>query len=237
MAPKIYGIEHIVYLVIVISLMVVGLILIKKFINTEKKLSWLIRCLGLGLFIAIMWNRTTINIGRDNFFASFLPGSFCGATSLFLSIAAMSLKKNHAVFHWLVYVGLLGGLITIFYPDFIGQADSIFYGMTISGLAHHTVMVFLAIVMIFSGYVKPDIKKWYYLFLGLAIHMCYGLFLITVLGYTDASHIYTPLLEGTPLNWIGLGLFLLPLHLSLLFGWRFILNKKPKILFLQPSDI
>lgn len=237
MAPKIYGIEHILYLIICITLMVLGFFLIKKYINTEKKLSWLIRFLGLGLFIAIIWNRTSINIGRESFFASFLPGSFCGATSLFLAIAAMSLKKNHAIFHCLVYVGLLGGLITIFYPDFIGQSDSFFYPMTISGLAHHTVMVFLTIVMIFTGYVKPDFKKWYYLFLGLAMYMCYGLFLITVLNYSDAMHIFTPLLGGTPLNWIVLGLILLPLHLLLLMGWRFVFNKNSGILFLKNSNL
>ena len=78
MAPKIYGIEHILYLIICIILMVLGFFLIKKYINTEKKLSWLIRFLGLSLFIAIMWNRTSINIGRESFFARFLPGSFCG---------------------------------------------------------------------------------------------------------------------------------------------------------------
>lgn len=233
MAPKIYGIEHILYLVICLTLMSLGLILIKKYINTEKKLERLIRILGFFLFVAIMWNRISIRIGKEDFWTGFLPGSFCGATSLFLSIAAMTLKRNYAIFHCLVYVGLLGGLITIFYPDFIGQADSIFYPMTISGLAHHTVMVFLTIVMIFSGYVKPELKKWHYLFLGLAVVMCYGLFLITILGYSDALHIHNPLLEGTPLNWIGLGVIFLPLHFFLLIMWRFVLNKKPEILFLK----
>ncbi|MFA6375282.1 MAG: hypothetical protein WCY04_03545 [Bacilli bacterium] len=233
MAPRIFGIEHILYLFVCILLMSLFLILIKKYIHSEKKLNILIRALGFILFIAIMWNRISININKENFFAGFLPGSFCGATSLFLSIAAMVLKKNHAAFYCLIYVGLLGGLVTIFYPDFIGQAESFFYPMTISGLVHHTVMVFLIMIMIFSGYVQPDLNKWYYLFLGLALYMCYGLLLITVLGYGDAMHIYTPLLEGTALNWIVLGLLFLPIHLGFLICWRYIVRKKPQVLFLK----
>lgn len=235
MVPKIFGIEHILYLIVSLSVMFIGFVLIKKFINSEKKLRWLIRGLGFCLFAAIVWNRTTINWGREVFFASFLPSSFCGATSLFLAIAAMTLKKNHAVFHCLVYVGLLGGLITFFYPEFIGQNESFFYPMTISGLVHHTVTIFLTIVMVFTGYVQPEFKKWHYLFIGLSMYMCYGLFLITVLGYGDATHIYKPLLSGTPLNWLVLGILMLPIHLSLLWGWSVLFRKTPKLLFLKNS--
>jgi len=130
---------------------------------------------------------------------------------LVFSLSALIFKKNSNIFHCLVYCGLLGGTLTLAYPDFIGQSDSIWYPMTISGLVHHTVMLFLGILMIRTGYMKPELKKWYILPIGLSFYMSFGLFLITYLGYNDAIQIYTPVLEDTPLDWLVLGVLFMSL--------------------------
>lgn len=227
--PQIYGIEHIIYLIITISMMVVATLLIKKYVHTEQQLTFVIKIIGGLLLVAILWNRWSVSYYRSGFNA-FLPGSFCGASSLFFALSTLFLKKNQAPFHCLIYIGMLGGLITIVYPDFIGQADSVLYPPTISGLLHHTIMFYLAVLMIITGYVKPNLKKWHYLPLGLSLYMTYGLFLVTVLGYGDAMLIYSPILEGTPLNWIVCGAMMLCLHFLFLLGWNRYQRKIPLLL-------
>jgi hypothetical protein len=225
--PEIYGIEHILYLIVVFSMMAIAFILIRKKVKTETGLDRTIRITGGLLLACIVWNRLSIAWLRDGW-DSLIPGSFCGLTSLVFSLATLIFRKNSPVFHCLVYCGLLGGTLTLAYPDFIGQADSIWYPMTISGLAHHTVMLFLAILMIRTGWMKPELKKWPILPIGLSFYMSFGLFLITYLGYGDAIHIYTPILEDTPLDWLILGILFLGLVAIFLFVWD-RLEKKQRI--------
>lgn len=223
--PKVYGWEHLLYLFIIIFLMTLGFIWIKKHIKSEEQILKTIKVIGFILFLAIVWNRVSIAYLRDGF-QSILPGTFCGATSLALSISAMIFKKDHIVFHCVAFVGLLGGLLTMIYPDFIGQSNSIFYPMTISGLVHHSVMVFLVLVMFQTGFIKPTVKKFYVLPLGLCIYVTYGIFLISILGYHDSMYIYEPILEETSLNWLVLGLIYLPLHFIFLWTLEKLSTKK-----------
>lgn len=223
--PHVYGIEHFLYLFVVLILYTLGFYFIKKYIKTEKQVSFVIKAIGVLLLLSIIWNRISIAILRDGW-DNLLPATFCGATSLALSLSAIFLRKDHPVFHSVAFIGFLGGLITLIYPDFIGQSDSIFYPMTISGLWHHTVMVFLVLVMIWKGYLVPTKKKWYLLPLGLAVYMMYGIFLITELGYNDAMYIYEPILEGTKLNWFVLGVIFLPYHFIFVSGFDYFRSRK-----------
>ncbi len=223
MPPQVYGWQHLVYLGIVIFLMILGIHLILKYVQKEKYV-FVVKITGLVLLAAILWNRISICLLRDGF-KSFLPGTYCGASSFALSLAVIFLKKDHKALHCLAYVGLLGGLLTLFYPDFIAQDISFFYPMTISGLVHHTIMVFLIILMIFTGYLKPNLKKWYLLPLGLSIYLTYGIFLITILKYNDAMLIFKPILSGTKLNWFYIGMLFLPFHASFLLVWETLKKK------------
>ncbi|MDD4000580.1 MAG: YwaF family protein [Bacilli bacterium] len=226
MPPQVYGWQHLVYLVIVLLLITFGIFLILRFVSKEKY-PLVIKIIGIVLLAAIIWNRVSICLLRSGF-KNFLPSSFCGTTSMALSLSAIFLKKNSKAFHSLAYVGLLGGLLTLFYPDFIGQDLSFFYPMTISGLVHHSIMIFLVLVMLVTGYLEPSLKKWYLLPVGLSMFMTYGIFLITIIGYNDAMLIYNPILAGTKLNWFYIGLIFLPFHALFLIAWEVINNKRLK---------
>jgi hypothetical protein len=227
--PQIYGIEHIIYLLIVIPLMIVSTLWIRRVATTEEKLQKIIKIIGILGLIAITVNRISVSYLKDGF-DKILPGTFCGTSSLMLALSAVIFKKDSIVFHSVLYVGLLGGLLTLFYPEFIGQGPTFFYPMTITAMIHHTLMVFLAWIMLASGYVRPTLSKWKYLPIGLSFYMSYGLFLITVLGYHDALYIYEPILPDTFLNWAGLGSLLLPVHAIFLWVWdRYLKNVFPII--------
>lgn len=217
--PAIYGLEHIIYLIIVITLMIIGIILIIKKAKTEKQVTLVIKLIALLLLSVILWNRISIAVGHDDI-RLFLPDSFCGTSSLVLSLAVLFFKKNNVILHFVSYIGFVGGSITLFYPDFIGQADSIFYPMTISGLLHHTVMVFLVLAMVITKYLQPSLKKWKYVPIGLSFFMTYGIFLITVIGLDDAMYIMKPVLPGTILNWFVLGLLFIPAQFIFLIIWE-----------------
>lgn len=217
--PKVFGVEHILYLFVVFGMMALAYYFIRKNVKTERGLERTIRVIGAILLASIIWNRLSIAILRDGW-DSLIPGSFCGLTSLSFSLSALIFKKNSPVFHCLAYCAILGGLITLAYPDFIGQSSTIWYPMTISGLWHHTVMLFLGVLMLLTGYVKPELRKWHLLPIGLAFYVCMGLFEITHLGYDDAMEIFNPILSGTPFDWFVMGCIFLPVHALFLLGWE-----------------
>lgn len=219
MAPQLYGWQHILYLAITITLMTALWITIKKCARSERAVRIAVKLTALVLLAMILWNRWSICYYRDGF-AFFLPQSFCGFSSLALALSVLLLPKDSAVLHCVTYVSILGGTVTMFYPDFIGQNESFLYPMTISGMLHHTVAVFLGVSLIMTGYLVPRLKKWVYLPLGLCVYIAYGMLLITALGYSDAMQLYTPLIEGTVLTWYFTGFLFCLLHFGFLFVWE-----------------
>ena len=225
--PQIFGIEHLVYLIITVPATVALLVFYTRKSADTRLIDHVVRTSGAVLLVAITVNRLSI-AWLDADFGKIMPGTFCGASSLALALGAVFLKRNHPFFHCVAYIGLLGGLITLVYPDFIGQADSVFYPKTITGLLHHSIIVFLALFMVSTGYVKPELKKWHYLPIGLSIYMAYGLFLITMLGYDDAMLIHRPILEGTPLNWFVMGVLVVSLHVVFLLIHQTIVSERKR---------
>jgi hypothetical protein len=223
--PEVFGWEHFLYLAVVIPVMAAGLWWVKRHLRDERRVDMAVKIVGFVLLGAIIWNRLSVAILRSGFNA-ILPGTFCGTSSMLLSASAIVFKRNHPVFHSIAYTGLLGGLLTLIYPEFIGQAPSVFYPMTISAMVHHTIMVFLVAMMLMTGFLRPELKKWFILPLGLCVYMSYGLFLITVLGYADAMYIHEPILEGTILDWFVLGMMFLAAHALALFVWDRIHKKR-----------
>ena len=207
--PKIMGIEHILYLIFWITMGVSTIYFIKRKVKDERTLTLITKGVGVLLLLAITWNRVSIAVVGKNSL-KLLPDSFCGTCSLVFALAVILGKKDNIVLHGVAYMGVVGGLITIFYPDFIGQAPSIFHSRTISGLIHHTLMVYLFFLMLLTKYLRPTYKKWYAVVLTGSCFITYGLFLIKALGLPDAMQIENPILSGTKLYWYALcGIFLL----------------------------
>lgn len=214
--PQIFGWEHLTYVAIVTVVMISLFYWMQSF--DEAKNQRMIKITAVLLLLAIIWNR--VSITQKNGITALLPDSYCGTSSLCLALITLTLRKDHPALHSVAYVGLIGGFLTLIYPDFIGQHHSIFYPMTISGLLHHTISVFLVMIMLKTGYLKPKLKKWYLLPIGLSFYLSYGIFLITIVGLNDAFYIYQPVLENTPFNWFVLGIILLPTHVVILYLWE-----------------
>lgn len=204
MPAVVFGIEHFTYIGITAILASVGLICAKKFAKTEKTQNIILKSIALALFISILTNRLSqvFRYETTNWIAIF-PDSYCGMTSLVLSLAVLFGKKDNNVLHFVWILGLFGGISTVIYPAFIGQGPTVFYLPTISGLLHHSFSATLAVALLLFNQIHITYKKWYCTLFGFACYLAFGAFLIGFFGLEDAFHIYTPLLSDTPLTtWV-----------------------------------
>lgn len=204
MPAQLFGIEHFLYIGITTFIAVLVLILTKRYAKTERQQTIFVKVLGLLLFIAILTNRLS-QVFRYGLvrWEQIFPDSYCGMTSLVLSLAVIFGKKDNDVLHFVWLLGIFGGISTVIYPAFIGQGPTIFYLPTISGLLHHSLSAMAVVSLLLFNWIKITYKKWYCTLFGFTCYLSFGAFLIGCMGITDAFHIYTPLLDGTPLTtWV-----------------------------------
>lgn len=226
---KIFGWEHLTYLAVFVVLSVVGLFCAKKFAKTEKSQRIVLKSIALVLLIAILTNRISIALKTETpNWSQLIPDSYCGMSSLVLSLSVLLGKKDNNVLHFVWFIALLGGTITMFYPDFLAQNPSIFYIPTISGLLHHSISIVMVIALFLFNYINVTYKKWYCTPIGFAGYITIGAFLMGVFGRSDAFHIINPLLSGTPLNtWVIMPIYAVVYGLVLL-GFELVRKYKNK---------
>lgn len=204
MPAKLYGVEHFAYIGITAVLAAAGLICAKKYAKGEKSQAIVLKGLAIALLVAILTNRLSQVFRYDTVrWVEIIPESYCGLTSLVLSLAVLFGKKDNDAYHFLWILALFGGVSTVIYPAFIGQGPTIFYLPTISGLAHHSLSAMLSVALLLFNQIRITYKKWYCTLFGFTCYLTLGAFLIGSLGLSDAFHIYTPLISGTPLTtWV-----------------------------------
>ena len=204
MPAQLYGIEHFTYIGITTAIAVVILLGAKKYAKTEKSQAIVLKCLGFVLFVSILTNRLSQVFRYSEVrWEQIIPDSYCGMTSLVLSLSVMFGKKDNGALHFLWVLALFGGISTVIYPAFIDQGPTIFYLPTISGLLHHSICALVGVAVLMFNYIHITYKKWHYTFFGFCAYITCGAFLIAVFKLPDAFHIYEPLLSDTPLTtWV-----------------------------------
>lgn len=222
MAPQLYGTEHILYIIISAVIAAGVLLLCKKHAETERAQKIVLQVLATLLFVAILTNRLSQVFRYDQVrWYCIIPDSFCGMTSLVLSLGVLSGKKNNSTLHFTWLLALFGGISTVAYATFLDQDISFFYLPTISGLLHHSLSATLSVAILMFKYIDITYKKWYCTFFGFTAYLTVGAFLMQTFDMSDAFHIAEPLIPGTPLTaWVmapmyavGYGLVLLVVEL------------------------
>lgn len=220
--PKIFGIEHLLYVAIFFVIALATTILFKKFLKNESSIKVMIKVIAGLLLVWQIINRLSVCFMRNGGSLKMaLPNSFCSLSGIVLALAVLFGKKDSKIFNFIVYVAFIGGLLTIIYPDFVDQSNSIFYLPTISGLLYHTLMLWLSILLVMFKWFTPTLKKWYFLPLGLCCFMTYGLFLKDALG-VGAMYIGTPLISGTIFTWYFVGLLVLLLSYAIMLTFDLV---------------
>ena len=204
MPAELFGIEHILY--IIISTVICGsfVVLAYKFAKKENIKVIILKVVGILLFISIMTNRLSqVFRYSDTRWYLIFPDSYCGMTSLVLSLAVIFGKKDNCVLHFVWLLGIFGGISTVIYATFVGQGPTIFYLPTISGLLHHSFSATLVVMLLLFKQINITYKKWYYSLFGFTCYLTIGAFLMSVFGMSDAFHIAEPLIPDTFLTtWV-----------------------------------
>lgn len=204
MNPQLFGMEHILYIIITTLLGSAALLLAKKFAKTEKTQVHILKLMAALLFAAIMTNRLSqvFRYGDVRWYC-IIPDSICGMTSLVLSLGVLFGKKDNGAVHFAWLLGLFGGISTVIYATFVGQDASFFYLPTISGLLHHSFAAMLSVAVLMFRYIEISYKKWQCTLLGFMGYVTVGAFLMNTFDLSDAMHLAEPLLDGTPLTiWV-----------------------------------
>lgn len=204
MNPQLFGIEHILYIVLSTLLGSALLLEAKKLAKTERHQKAALKSLAFLLFIAIMTNRLSqVFRYEDVRWYCIIPDSFCGMTSLVLALAVLFGKRDNHVLHFVWLLGLFGGISTVIYATFVGQGPTLFYLPTISGLLHHSLCAMVVVALFLFRQIDITYKKWYCTFFGFTAYITLGAFLMQTFHLSDAFHIAEPLIPDTPLTaWV-----------------------------------
>ena len=225
MNPRLFGIEHILYIVISTLVCSSVLLIAKKKVKTERSIQIFLKSIASALLIAIIVNRLS---HETVYWYLITPDSFCGMTSLVLALAVLFGKRDNNVYHFVWILGIFGGVSTVIYASFVGQGPSIFYLPTISGLVHHSLAATVAVALLLFHQIDITYKKWYCTFFGFTAYLTVGAFLMQTFDMSDAYHIAEPLLPGTPLTaWVMAPIYAVCYGLILLIV-ELVKNKKAK---------
>ena len=152
MNPQVFGKEHIIYIIVSITVAFLVCFLSKRFAKTDKTKTLVIKIAAAVLFVIIFTNRLALVFEYEKAdWMELITDSVCSTTSYVLSISLLVGKKDNKILHFIWLVALGGGVITTFYPNFIGQHPSFLYPPTILGMMHHT---WSAIVIILVFLIK-----------------------------------------------------------------------------------
>lgn len=228
MNPQLFGIEHILYIVISTVLGGLALLIAKRFAKTDKSRTAVIKVLAALLFVSIMANRLSqVFRYEDIRWYCIIPDSICGMTSLVFSLGVLLGKRDNGVLHAMWLPGLFGGISTVIYATFVSQGASIFYLPTISGLLHHSFCAMLVVALFLFKQIDITYKKWYWTLIGFMFYVTVGAFLMQTFHMSDAMHIAEPLLPDTPLTiWVMMPMYAVAYVLILLIAE--IVQKKKK---------
>ncbi|MBO5909799.1 MAG: YwaF family protein [Clostridia bacterium] len=202
---NVFGSVHLIYIAITLPLSAGGLFLAKKYAKSERSQKIILKSIAALLLVWIILNRLSQVFRYSEVrWEQIIPDSFCGMTSLVLSLAVLFGKRDNHVYHFVWALGLSGALITIFYPTFLDQGPSVFYLPTISGLLHHSITLVMVVALFLFDQIYLTYRKWYCTLFGFTSYLTLGAFQISVLGLSDSFHIMEPMLDGTPLTAWGI---------------------------------
>lgn len=235
MRAKLYGPEHIIYLVCCACVFAAVITVAVLVCKTDKQKKILIRSVAGALLATIIANRISLAVWDNNGIGALelLPNTYCGMTSLALAVAVLIGKPHDKSYDFFLYVEIVGGLATMFYSNFLDQGPTFMFFPTITGMMHHSIGVLLCILLCVCGWFTPSLARWKMYPIGMSIYTIYGLFLLDVLKIPYTMQIDTPIIPHTPLKWW----FILIVGSALVFVFELVFELVKKRLALKRAEI
>ena len=198
--PEIFGWQHLIILGVFLVVFLVTTLLSKKLLRTGKQQTILIKIIAGLLLASVIANRISVAIKSNNLVYA-TPYTYCSMSSLVISLLVLLGKPDMKAFQCFWYMAFVGGIVTMIYPDFIGQNASVLFPATITGILHHAFDIILCVIMLQFKWFTPSLKTCYYFPMMFCSYIVIGLFAIKILNFGNAMCINGPLLSGTPLYW------------------------------------
>ncbi|MEG2917450.1 MAG: YwaF family protein [Clostridium sp.] len=217
MRPEIYGWQHLTFEAIFIIFLLVSLFYIKRFVD-EKYYVYIIKIFAVvNLFFAILCRFSIFNFQLD---IRILPDSFCSVSSFLTAFCLLFSKKDSKILQFALFAGVIGGVVTNAYPEFVPNHEVFFNIETISSLLFHSGMVYLFIMTITLGYFKPTMKKWGAFPCGLYFYFLWGGLSNTYIGQVNAMYLNEPLMQGTIFNCYVTGVMLVIVYTTFIYVYE-----------------
>ena len=195
---KIFGWEHVTYLLVWLAVSIAVLACVKIFAKTEKAQKISVKITGGVLLLSILTSRIAQTFLWGDFtWYNFFPTTFCGTSSLVLALAVLLGKKDNCVLHFVWFIALLGGIITSVYPDFLECHNSFFHLDFITSFVHHSLSIVMVVMLLMLKQINITYKKWHYSLFGFCCYLTYGTFLMATFKFSDTFNMFSPILSGT----------------------------------------
>lgn len=200
-----YGVPHIIMLLCFAFVTALLLIFSCTFAKSEKAKTCVIKIVAGVTLLLVVLSRFIYNDFTPTFL-EFLPNTYCNTMGFVMPIAVLLCKKDSKTLYYTLFAAFMGGMITIFSGDDIGQLE---VENTIISYAYHSLMAALFILSVSLKYCKPTLEKLPRLLTGFACMICYGAFSNQVFHFENNMYLNAPLLEGTILSWWLVGLIMI----------------------------
>ena len=96
---QVFGIEHIIYMIVMVVIMTITLILLKKFVPKNKMVLPIKIIAGIGLILIIIY-RIVVSKSRSGTFIDFIPDTFCSMMGFILPLTVLIFKPNTKIFQY-----------------------------------------------------------------------------------------------------------------------------------------
>ena len=178
------------------TITIISLIISRKMSRKGVKKTILIVGVFLWITEFIKMIFTGITYGIED--VEFIPLYFC---SMFMYASILNFFKNkhlqNAGLSFMFFGGILGAVAFFCYPSAVIPNYHLFHFMTLRTFIYHSLMIYVGVLIVITGYYKPEIKhfKEYSIFMGITFILAY---IINNVKESNLMYISEPL--GIPLS-------------------------------------
>jgi uncharacterized membrane protein YwaF len=209
-SPTVFGEKHLagsVFIVLIITALLILFLKVLKNVNTEKVLkitAIFLLCLELCKYGYTMTTEF-LSSGVWRFPTYYIPMQLCSFSLYLMPIVAFGKGKIRAFFEPTCFsVGLLAGLIVLFYPVTVLGGDIDWFPLSnniipIISFVYHGTMIFFSLYLLFSKTFRPELKDYPRCYLTLLTFAGMAMVTNAIFG-TDMMFLNTA--AGNPLQFI-----------------------------------
>lgn len=210
-----YNLYHILFIIVFILCLTLQIIITNKRKPGKKEISIYTNILAIIILIGVILIRVSITIFNikhhiNNYkWYFFIPDTWCSLVGIVYSLNMLFFKRNENILHYTAFVGFLGGIMTLFFPNFL-NTEFFFHIKSFPSFIYHAAMVLLTVYLIQTGEFIPTMKKSVYFIIGMTLAMIFGFFEKNIMHMEKPMQIDDPFFHNSR-------------FLSILTGWPVVI--------------